>query len=159
MEVYLNMEAKMTTTALPIRSWVTALVAVCLVILLGLGLQCRDPHDWQPGDPQTPPPDPPVLYLPAEDTIFFGVVGYSVVFDWEEIPGYQVQYEIQTDTAADFSTAVSHSTSSSPMSLFLKRYSVKTNYYGRVRAGSPAWTWYTDWSPTHHFYLMPDALR
>lgn len=140
------------------RPWFAALTAVCFIALLGFSLQCRDPNDWKPGDPQEPPPEPPELYKPAEDTIFFGVPGYSVTFEWEEISGYQVMYDIQTDTAVDFSTATIHSASSSPASFFLERYGYKTDYYCRVRAGSPAWTWYTDWSAARHFYLMPDGF-
>ncbi len=143
-------------TALSIRSWITALKAVCVIGLLPLILQCQDPYDWQPGDPQIPPPDPPELYMPYPDTIFNGSAGYNVQFDWEEISGYQVLYEVQTDTLSSFSTGIIMSASSSPATFFIKRYSYKTNYYCRVRAGSPAWTWYTGWSETHHFRVDAD---
>lgn len=128
-------------------------------VLLLINPQCKNPNDWKPGDPQIPPPDPPVLYLPLADTIFIGSTGYDVKFDWEELSGYEVAYEIQTDTSPSFSTAVTHSTSSSPATFFLKRYTYKTNYYCRVRASSSAWTWYTDFSEIRHFWIMPDALH
>ncbi len=147
----------MTTITLPIRSWIMVLKVVCMIGLLLLILQCQDPHDWQPGDPQEPPPEPPALYQPAADTIFFGTEGCSVTLEWEMITGYQVRYEIQTDTIVNFSTAATVSALSSPASIYLKRYKYKTDYYCRVRAGSPAWTWYTDWSATRHFYIMPEG--
>ncbi len=101
-------------TVLPIRSWITVLKAVCLIGLLPLIMQCRDPNDWKPGDPQIDPPDPPELYMPYSDTIFNGATGYNVKFDWEEVPGYQVLYEVQTDTLPSFITGVIMSASSSP---------------------------------------------
>ncbi len=141
------------------RFWPAVLGILCFITLLGLCLQCKDPFDWQPGDPQTPPPDPPELYLPAEDTMFFtSGPSYNVRFDWEEIPAYQIQYEIQVDTSTSFNTAaaVIYTATSSPAAFSVARYSYRMGYYCRVRAGSPAWTWYTGWSEQHHFWIIRD---
>ncbi len=147
------------TTNRSIRSWITVLKTVGMIGLLPLALQCKDPFDWQEGDPRIPPPDPPALYKPVEDTIFFGFDGCGVSFYCEPIDGYDVMYDVQTDTTLDFSTATINSSSSSIIGAYLKRNRLKwkTDYYARVRAGSPAWTWYTAWSPSRHFYLMTDG--
>ena len=136
-------------------------VANALLMMIGIGvilgmisvMQCRDPHDWQPGDPQIPPPDPTEIIAPPADTGFLGPQ-QMVRIDWRAVSG-AANYELQFDTTAKFTNPSSGIYDSPPLE-FLARVTTSnsTPYYLRVRAGSPAWTWWTDWSPTHMFYIF-----
>jgi hypothetical protein len=114
---------------------------------------CKDPHDWQPGDPQGPPPGPTEILSPRADTGFLGPQ-QMVRIVWRAVSGAE-EYELQWDTTAEF-TNPSRQLYYSASIDFLARVTTSnsTPYYMRVRAGSPAWTWWTEWSPTHMFYIF-----
>jgi len=125
------------------------LIISCLIIITN----CRNPHEWQPGDPQVPPPGPTEIIAPPADTGFIGPQKL-VRIDWRAVSGAE-NYELQWDTTAKFTNPSSQLYDSAPIEFLAKvTTSNSTPYYMRVRAGSPAWTWWTDWSPTHMFYIF-----
>jgi hypothetical protein len=134
---------------------IAGMTAACAFLFITL--QCHNPDEWKPGDPQGPPPDPPKLYLPQSDTSFSGGSVIDVVFDWEALAQATI-YEVQTDTLTTFSTGSITSTTTPRATIGLRRTKYRQYYYGRVRAGSPAWTWYTDWSETRRFILETAGL-
>jgi hypothetical protein len=129
------------------------MLGIGMILCLITALRCRDPRDWQPGDPQGPPPGPTEIIAPPADTGFLGPQEL-VRIDWRAVSGAE-QYELQWDTTAKFTNPSSQLYESAPID-FLARVTTSnsTPYYMRVRAGSPAWTWWTDWSPTHMFYIF-----
>ena len=130
-------------------------IIICIGCIL---MQCPNPDEWKPGDPQVPPPDPPEIFLPKNDTAFSGGSQIRVRFEWEELAEADI-YEIETDTLTTFSTAVNVQVYGSPAEVNVARTKYLQHYYGRVRAGSPAWTWFTGWSETRHFIVMTDGLE
>jgi len=145
------------STNLKLRQYIKITGMAAALAFLFFTLQCRNPDEWKPGDPQGPPPDPPQLYLPQSDTVFSGGSVIDVVFDCEALAQATI-YEVQTDTLTTFSTGKITSTTTPRMTISLRRTKYQQYYYGRVRAGSPAWTWYTDWSESRRFILETPGL-
>lgn len=128
---------------------------VLTFFLLSFNLTCKDPEDFKPVDSLLPPPSPPEVLLPHPDTIFNGDI-YPVLFDWTDIEGAE-RYEIETDTTPFFSTALSYSAPSPPLTIPCIRYHFpETKYYYRIRAVSTLWIYYTAWTETRFFYLRFD---
>jgi hypothetical protein len=114
-------------------------------------------HDYEPDDGQVEPPAPPELIQPFPDTIFNGSSAL-VPFDWAQISDAQI-YEIQIDTISSFATDSIHQATSPPVHIMLDRYKAQAVYYARIRAGSQAWTYYTDWSEARRFYIYPEGKK
>jgi hypothetical protein len=132
------------------------LVAALVISLMLVAHGCKDPDEYNPGEPQYPPPGPPELLLPYADTnLCYGSRHVPVFFDWTTVGGAEI-YEIQTDSTLSWSTAEITQTSQPPIIIGLYRYAGTAPWYARIRAGSSNWTNYTDWSETRRFFLRPD---
>jgi len=126
-----------------------------LLSFVFLNLECKNPEEYEPGDPSQPPPSAPDILLPLSDTTFYGTV-YPVIFDWTSIDGAE-RYEIELDTNSFFSAGSLYTTYSHPFTIQCIRYhSPKTTYFFRIRGGSSLWTYYTDWSEIRVFHIHRD---
>ena len=144
----------------PLRGKLPKLSPSLLIILsiaaVLVGKGCKDPDEYDPEEPQFPPPGPPQLILPYPDTnLCSGSPFQNVFFDWNTVSGAEI-YEIQTDSTLSWSTAEITRVSNPPTFIRLYRYAGTAPWYVRIRAGSVNWTNYTDWSDTRRFFLRPD---
>ena len=128
------------------------IIILFLSVLLTNGLSCKDPEEYNPHEPQFPPPDCPVFILPYSDTV---ICDGPVLFDWTVPTGSEI-FQIQADTLASFSTAELFLVDAPPTYISLRYYHGRTVYWARIRAGSSAWTNYTTWSETRRFTLWPE---
>ncbi len=131
-----------------------ALVFVVTVFLAVAG--CMDPDEYKPEGPpeKTDPPDGPSVLLPAQDASWRCEYYYPVTLNWTGVDGAQ-GYEFQVNTDSTFSSAFPFQGFFPPYTFYAVCFPPITTYYFRVRAYSDAWTWYTDWSDTRRFHLMP----
>ncbi len=128
-----------------------------LLILAAFALACKDPYDFEPGDPTRPdPPAAPVLSSPADghNTETY-VYPQDVELVWQAVPRaefYQVrvyrdsllQHQVITnDRVRSISTTVSLGFG---------------QYWWQVRAASRQWNDYTDWSIAWRF-IIPSPAR
>lgn len=137
------------------KSKMNLLISLLIAAVL-IGYGCKDPDEYNPEEPQFPPPGPPQLIFPYPDTnLCFGSPFQNVFFDWNTISGAEI-YEIQTDSTLSWSTAEITRVTNPPTFIMLYRYAGTAPWYARIRAGSSNWTNYTDWSDTRRFFLRPD---
>ena len=134
-----------TVNVLPI------LVAVFIAVL-----GCMDPDEYKPEEPpvKTDPPGGPSVLLPNQDALFRCEYYYTVMLNWTDVDSAQ-GYEYQVDTDSTFSSSFPYQGQWPPSSFYAVCFPPITTYYFRVRAYSDAWTWYTDWSDTRRFHLIP----
>jgi hypothetical protein len=131
-----------------------AVITYISVVALMASICCTDPDEYNPQEQKIPPPDPPGIIKPLPDTV---ICGGPVVFDWTVPAGSEI-FQIQTDTAASFSTADMFQSSAPGVFIFLNYYGTsRTTYYARIRAGSSHWTDYTVWSAVRRFYLWRES--
>jgi hypothetical protein len=128
-----------------------------ILLLFFIHSGCMDPTEYKPDEPpeKSEPPDPPIILLPESDTVFRCYQNHVVVCDWTLIEGAQA-YEMQIDTISNFSSSYPHG-ASPPTPVLLSVYPPMTTYFLRARAYSSSWIWYTDWSDTRRFYLIPTS--
>jgi hypothetical protein len=126
-----------------------------LPLLLAALLACKDPYDFEPGDPTKPdPPGPPVQVSPAdgENTWNYGYP-QDVTFSWRGVAGAMFyQLEAYSDSMASQQTLVASNmrVNGTNVTLTFQRWGF---YYWRVRAASRSWNDYTDWSRLSQFIL------
>ena len=131
-------------------------LVILLIMAVLIGYGCKDPDEYDPEEPQYPPPGPPQLILPYPDTnLCSGSPFQNVFFDWSTVSGAEI-YEIQTDSTLSWSTAEITRATNPPTYIGLYRYSGNAPWYARIRAASSNWTNYTDWSESRRFFLRPD---
>ncbi len=119
---------------------------------------CKDPHEYKPHfDSLCPPPNPPQLISPRNDTSFWYETNFphNIVLRWnsvEDAENYELQI-VRGDTTLFQHTEVIQVEETDLV------YTITGNgiYYWHVRAYSRKWTWYTNWSETWHFgaYYAP----
>jgi len=127
-------------------------------LMLGL-LACKDPYDFEPGDPTKPdPPAPPQLVAPADswrsDDYTYP---QEVSFEWQPIAGpvfYQFEAYIDSVLYPQQLVYANQKVTSTGLATSFGRYGW---YYWRVRAASRNWNNYTDWSPPFRFCLPNPA--
>lgn len=130
------------------------LLLVSVGFLLTVG--CMDPDEYKPEEPpeKIEPPDGPSVLLPVQDTLFRCEYYCLVMLTWTHVDGAE-GYEFQVDRDSTFSMSFPYQGFYPPYTFSAFCYPPITTYYFRVRAYSDAWTWYTDWSDTRRFHLMP----
>lgn len=128
---------------------------VFILFLFFIHFGCMNPEELEPDEPpeKIEPPEPPNVLLPEPEAEFRSYDHRWVQFDWSHVEGAQV-YEIEIDTAPDFSHAWPEE-ASPPTEVRLAFYPPKTTYFFRVRAYNSSWIWYTYWSESRRFYLLP----
>ena len=134
-------------------------IPVALVGLLAL-LACRDPYDFAPGDPSKPdPPAGPVpLYPPSAERIDNWGYPQDVEMGWTAVSGaagYQVEVYTESIPEPPYRYTMVDQIVGPAVSVTFYTYGW---YYWRVRAVSPNWNWYTDWSELWSFAL-PNPAR
>jgi hypothetical protein len=131
-----------------------ALFMSFLMLGMHLYISCRDPSEFEPGDPYTDPPDPPEFIQPLPDTTLNGT-SVTVNFLWINVAGAEL-YEVQYDTATTFSNEWFESSPGTSVSITLWRFKFCTTYYYRIRAISASWrSGHTVWSSTRRLFLKP----
>jgi len=128
---------------------------LCLLFAAG----CKDPFGFGPPDPKkTPPPAAPVQTQPR-DGEFIDNYEYpqDVEMKWRPVTGaryYQVEAYTSQSAQPEALYRFADNIYSTSVDLSFGRYGW---YWWRVRAYSPNWTWYTDWSPLSSFLLPNPA--
>lgn len=135
-----------------VRVFPLAIVAISVIACFG----CMDPDEYKPEDPplKTDPPAGPSALLPEQDALFRCEYYCQVMFDWTQVDGAQ-GYEYQVDSDSTFTGSYPYQGQWPPVIHSAVCFPPITTYYFRVRAYSDAWTWYTDWSETRRFHVMP----
>ncbi|MBM3315647.1 hypothetical protein FJY71_07425 [candidate division WOR-3 bacterium] len=118
-------------------------------------LACKDPFDFEPGDPTKPdPPGPPVLMFPVdgENT---GNYAYpqDVRFEWRPLSRAEFyQIEVYSDSVLNVGTLVASDprVNGTTVTLTFQWWGF---YYWRVRAASRSWNNYTAWTAIRQFIL------
>lgn len=120
---------------------------------------CRDPYEFAP-EPDTliPPPNPPRLVSPPDDTgyVLTNIPGLDVVqidFIWNAIIDAEYyEFHISSEpTFNDTFTRIYELSYNTLDSIFT--ISCTGDHFWRVKASSPRWTWFTDWSETRRFRI------
>ncbi len=131
--------------------------SVCIIIIcINLNPGCKSPKEYEP-PPDTlisPPAPPQPLYPPYDTSYWFGQGGQGwdfvvVVFEWTAVDGTQY-YELELASTASFGTSVFYSIKTSSTKTTVRIYS-PTEVYWHVRAESPQWKWFTNWSEVWYF--------
>jgi hypothetical protein len=127
-------------------------------VLLSI-MACKDPYDFEPGDPTKPdPPVPPQLVMPAhrwrsDDYAY----PQNVIFAWEAIPGpvfYQLEAYRCTVVVPQHLVYANQRVTSIELTVSFGWYG---QYCWRVRAASRNWNDYTNWSEPFRFSLPNPA--
>ncbi len=124
------------------------ILPLILLITLIFTINCKDPNTYKPPvDSLLPPPPPPELLTPPDSFIHIPRYGNRLLFSWKSIEGaefYEINY-VDLNTMKEWSYK-------------LKKDSIAQNWQGyysrftwRVRAYSPTWEYYTDWSPIRYY--------
>jgi hypothetical protein len=140
----------------PIGKRIQGFILVFVSVGFILGVGCMDPNEYEPEGPpeKTDPPEGPSVLQPDQDTLFRCEYYYVVTLDWTRVNGAQ-GYEFQIDRDSTFATSYPYQHQYPPTLFSAYCFLPATTYYFRVRAYSDAWTWYTNWSDTRRFHLMP----
>jgi len=129
-----------------------------ILVLLALlaVVVCMDPSEYKPEDPpqKIDPPEAPHMLLPEADDEYRCMNTCWVSFDWSYVEGAE-GYEIQISADSTFANAFPYPAYGSSALHELIFYAPRITYYCRVHAHSSAWTWYTAWSETRRFHLLP----
>lgn len=131
------------------------IITLTLILMLETNTGCTNPDEYKPQeDSLIEPPDPPELVFPPMDTeyVLLPEPGYvEITFDWTPVNGAD-HYELEYASNPDFINAASETSSTDKLTII---FSSPIDLYWRVRAESPAWKWYTDWSEARFFRIRP----
>lgn len=123
-----------------------------VIFLINLNPGCKNPDEYAPPqDSLVAPPAPPQLIAPADSELFSQTPGIAmnIYFEWSSVTDAQY-YQIQVALDVAFNNTLfnenvyAHSTT-------LTFYQ-PGEFFWRVRAYSPLWTWYTNWSEIRYFW-------
>ena len=134
-----------------------------LVLIFGLLLAllaCKNPYDFEPGDPTKPdPPAPPELVSPPDswqsDSYIYP---QEVSFIFRAIPGagfYQFEIYLDSLLRSQYLYSSNSRLTQTSVTMSFPYYGL---YFWRVRAASRNWNDYTDWSRPFRFGL-PNPAR
>ncbi len=141
-----------------IKILILLLTATLLLILSGIN--CRDPHDFEP-DPDTllDPPAAPQLLSPENDYVYMATSDPFYIyidFNWTEISDAE---EYTLELAIDTFAPINYAAPSNQWTIIVRDTYRLCDYAWKVRAYSPTWKFYTDWSETRSFQArwQPDG--
>ena len=114
---------------------------------------CKDPGEFEPEvDSLIDPPGPTRLIYPPDDTGYVVSSANPVLeidFLWNAIIDAEY-YEFQIASESTFNDSYTTTYTLSINTINNTVIHTGDNYW-RVRASSPLWTWYTDWSEVRFF--------
>lgn len=128
--------------------------ALVLVLLL---LACKDPQGFEPDEREKldPPPAPALTHPADRELIMNYAYPQDQVLRWEPVPG-ALSYEVELYYDSSLSLKRLYAALDDvPGSQSVVSFRSHGTYFWRVRAESPNWKWYTDWSLVWRFTL-PD---
>ncbi len=128
-----------------------------VLAMLLLVLACKDPYDFEPGDPSKPnPPAAPALRSPADgyntETYVYPQDVELIWYPVERAEFYQVR--VYRDSLLQHLVAANDRARSVSVVFSLSF----GQYFWHVRAASRQWNDYTDWSVTWRF-IVPSPAR
>ena len=128
------------------------LLTMTLLIVMS-GVNCRDPHDFEPDiDTLLDPPAPPELLSPESAYVYMATTYpyfyIYVDFSWTEVSGAE-EYSLEV-TVDTFAPVIYPTTDQAWTIIIMDTYRL-CDYSWRVRAYSAAWKFYTEWSETWTF--------
>ncbi len=131
------------------------MVLLIACIALALSCFCKNPYDYEPYDPTKPdPPAAPVQLDPPDGKLILNYAyPQDVVMKWQRVSGtayYQVEVYQSSKPAPESLYAIGDKVYSTETAVTFNRHGC---YWWRVRAYSPNWKWFTDWSPLWMFIL------
>ena len=134
--------------------YLTLKILFLFTAILGMSLDsgCKNPEEYKPPeDSLIPPPAPPQLIIPNDSAFFSMTPGSNIdiYFEWSNITDADF-YEIEFSDNPTFtnSTRYKYYTHSATIN-----FTELGKYFWHVRAYSPLWTWYTNWSETRYFLI------
>lgn len=123
------------------------------VLFISLNLICKSPDDYKPEvDSLLPPPAPPVLLTPPDSFVHMPLGWNKLFISWEAIPDVEF-YEINFSGDSTPAWTLKIDTNFLNQNWFNQR----DRFIWKVRAYSPQWEYYTDWS-TPRFFEVRDTF-
>jgi hypothetical protein len=123
-----------------------------VIFLIDLNSGCKNPDEYAPPqDSLVAPPAPPQLIVPADSELFSQTPGIAmdIYFEWSAVTDAQY-YQIQVALDVAFNNTL-FDENVYARSVTLTFYQTG-EFFWRVRAYSPLWTWYTSWSEIRYFW-------
>ncbi len=142
-----------------LQSTIKGFLILSITALFIINTGCKDPYEFAP-EPDTliPPPNPPRLVYPPDDTgyVLTNIPGLDVVqieFIWNAIIDAEY-YEFHISSEPTFNDTLTriYELSYNTLDSIFTRSSTGDHFW-RVKASSPSWTWFTDWSEVRRFRI------
>jgi len=142
-----------------LQSTIKGFLILSITALFIINTGCKDPYEFAP-EPDTliPPPNPPRLVYPPDDTgyVLTNIPGLDVVqieFIWNAIIDAEY-YEFHISSEPTFNDTLTriYELSYNTLDSIFTRSSTGDHFW-RVKASSPRWTWFTDWSEVRRFRI------
>lgn len=126
------------------------LIIILLFFITSSNIRCKSPEEYKPKfDSLMPPPDPPTLIAPPNDTGIVAFVPIDLTFEYSLVENAEF-YEIEVSSDSTFNSYDKFQCNHTSYTTTWDSYG---KFYWRVRAASHIWTWYTDWSNIWHFQV------
>lgn len=124
-----------------------------IILCINLNPGCKDPDEYAPPqDSLVQAPAPPQLITPPDSDVVSLTMGLGVdvYFEWSAIADAEF-YEIDVSNDEAFSIVIQHHKVYAHSATLT--FDFPGDYFWRVRAYSPLWTWYTIWSEARYFWI------
>jgi len=129
------------------------LLLIFIIILFIINTGCKDPNEFEPDvDSLVDPPGPVSLVYPPDDTGYVKTLinpTLDIDFLWNAILETEY-YEFQMSRESTFIDTLTRVYKIPYNTLNISGISTGDHFW-RVRASSPHWTWFTDWSEVRFF--------
>jgi len=125
-----------------------------IIIFYSINPGCKDPSEFEPEvDSLVKPPGPIRLIYPPDDTGYVGTTAHPVQIDfiWNAIVDAEY-YEFHLSSESTFNDSFNN-IYILPFNTFSDTGFSTGDHFWRVRASSPRWTWFTDWSEVRRFRI------
>ncbi len=147
------MKTKIGFTGLSIVNLISIFL---LAFIASSDVGCKSPEEYKPKfDSLMPPPDPPTLLAPPNDTGIVAYIPIDLTFDYTAVDGAEF-YELEVSSDSTFASSEKFQCDYDSLATTWNSYG---KYYWRVRASSHIWTWYTEWSDVWHFRVWPPVSK